>query len=206
MRYIITQHYTLEHTELFDLTSPINSKYAEKIGFEYVTSNIRRCPDRKVWWEKIAWLIELLKTLNEGDLIVYEDCDSINLSGDLKSALHDGCEYGMVQLRGGLGNKQLLGWYNAGVIMMINTPDVRAYFQRVWDRNDDTDETSMNKDLKSLNNTIGNSKNICSLGIEWNCLYNNQNFFNDINIKSWHGMKYEDKLIAIKGYLKLISI
>ena len=202
MRYILTQHYTKEHTTLFNLTSPINKAFAEKNGFEYISDNTKRCSDRKVWWEKIAWLKELLSTLQEGDLVIYEDCDSINLNGDLKSALHEGYEYGMVQLRGGLGNNQLLNWYNAGVIIMLNTQNVRNFLQKVWDRADNTDEDSINKELKSLNGNIGNSKPICSLGVEWNCWSNNQQHTNNINIKSWHGVDYNTKVKLIKDFVK----
>lgn len=202
MRYILTQHYTLEHTELYNLTSTINQAYAQKIGFEYISNNQRRCSNRAVWWEKIAWLMELTSTVEDNTLIAYEDCDSINLGGDLKTALHDNKEYGMIQLRGGLGNSQLLGWYNAGVIILLNTPDVRSFLQRVWNRNDDTDETSINKELKSLNGRIGNSKSICSLEPSWNCWHNNEHLVTDIYIKSWHGIRYQEKLEAIKIYLK----
>ena len=203
MRYIITQHYTKEHTKLYDLTGPINKKYAEKNGFEYIVNNIQRCFNRKVWWEKIAWLITLLPTLEDGTLVIYEDCDSINIGGNLKLALHDELEYGMVQLRGGLENTQLMKWYNAGVIILLNTPDVRAFLNRVWNRNDETDETSINRELQQLNYTIGKSKSICSLDVEWNCWKNNEHLCKDIFIKSWHGMKIEDKLKEIKAYIKL---
>lgn len=204
MKYVITQHYTTEHQTMFDLTSPINKKYASDNGFDYVFSNIKRCPERNVWWEKIAWLIEFLSTLEDGTYVVYQDCDAITIGGDLKSALHSGFEYGMVQLRGGLGGETLQNWFNAGVIMLLNTSDVRAFLKRVWDRNDDTDETSINKELKSLNNTIGNSKSICSLNVEWNKWNNNKHLTNDIGIRSWHGMPYSDKLKEIEQYIKTI--
>ena len=203
MRNIITQHYTPEHTDLFNLTSPLNKAYAEKVGFEYISNNEKRCPERQVWWEKISWIKYLLSTLSDGDLVIYEDCDSINIGGDISTALHTGTEYGMVQLRGGLGNNQLLNWYNAGVIIMINTPNVRNFLNNVWNRNDDTDETSINKELKSLNMTIGNSKPICSLDTRWNNWHNNEQHTTDFYIKSWHGMKYEDKLSSIKSFLKI---
>ncbi len=152
--------------------------------------------ERKVWWEKIAWLLELTNKVENFDAyIVYEDCDSINLGGDLKAALN-GSEYGMVQLRGGLGNNQLLGWYNAGVIMLQNTLSIRNFLQKVYDRNDDTDETSINKELK-----LGYNK-IFSLDPKWNCWHNNSQHCSDICIKSWHGMTYDDKLIAIKKFLE----
>ena len=200
MRHIITQHYTIEHQEMFNLTSPINKAFAEKNGFEYISNNVKRCSDRKIWWEKIAWIIELLDSLEDGSLVVYEDCDSINLSGDLKSALNNG-EFGMVQLRGGLNNIELKPWFNAGVIFMLNTSDVRDFLKRIWLRNDETDETSINNELKALNKIIGN-KQITSLGVEWNCWDNNKHLPDSVYIKSWHGMRYHEKLIAIQNYIK----
>jgi hypothetical protein len=201
MRYIITQHYTTEHQALFNLISPVNKAFALKNGFEYITDNTKRCPERQVWWEKIAWLQTLLSTLEDGTLVVWEDCDAINIGGDLKTALHPGYEYGSVHLRGGLNSSEIRDWYNSGVIFMLNTPDVRAFLKRVWDRNDPTDETSINKELASLKNTIGNSKSVCSLSVEWNSWRNNEHLTSTPFIKSWHGMKYEEKLIVIKAYI-----
>ncbi len=201
MKYYLTQHYTIEHTELYDLTSPINREYAYLNGLEYVSSNIKRCPERKVWWEKIAWLMEFLSTIEDGSLVVYEDCDSLNVGGDIKDILHDGFEYGMIELRGGLGGNTLTGWFNAGVIVMINTKDVRAFLKRVWDRNDETDELSINKELKSRRWTIGNGKGIASLDVECNCWQNNSHIAGDVIIKSWHGMEYKTKLKSIKEYI-----
>lgn len=201
MRYVITQKYTQEHKDLFDLTNQINKSFAEKNGFEYIENGESLCPDRKIWWEKIAWLNKLLPTLPDDTLVVYEDCDSINIGGDLTKALHDSFEYGMVQLRGGMGGSEIVKWFNCGVIIMKNTPDVRAFLERVWNRNDDTDETSINKELQSLGNTIGKSKSICSLDVEWNTWRNNEHLTTNINIKSWHGMSYSDKITAIKLYI-----
>jgi hypothetical protein len=206
VRYILTQHYTIEHKELYDITSPINKSFAEKNGFEYISDSIKRCADRNHWWEKIAWLTKLLSETQDGDMIIYEDCDAINLSGDLKTALHDGMEYGMVQMRHGFDGSEIAPWYNAGVIMMINSPTVRGFFNRVWDRNDDNDERSINKELKYLNYKIGDSKSICSLGTEWNCWENNINLTKNICIKSWHGIAYANKLQSIKDFLKINNI
>jgi len=205
MKYYLTQNYTIEHKDLFDLTSPINKSYAESNGFIYITDNTRRCPTRQMWWEKISWLIQLLSTIDEGDMVVYQDCDSLNVGGDLKTALHQGKEFGMVQLRTGHGRSTLHNWYNAGVIIMLNTSDVRSFLQRVYDRNDPTDEDSLNKELASNNYTIGNSKQICSLGIEWNCWNNNNHLTTTPFIKSWHGMQYSDKITQIVNYINSIK-
>ena len=206
MRYYITQHYTIEHKDLYDLTGPINKKYAEDNGFNYVVNSDRRCQNRSAWWEKIAWLKEFLSSIEEGSFVLYEDCDSINMNGDLKSILHEGSEWGQVEIRTGFNTETPSGWFNAGVIAMINTPDVRDFLQRVWDRNDETDETSINKEIKSQGGTIGRGKKISSLDVKYNCWRNNEHLLADPLIKSWHGMLYSDKIKAIKDYITLKSI
>ena len=108
----------------------------------------------------------------------------------------------MVQLRGGMNNSQLLNWYNAGVIAMRNTQSVRDFLKRVWDRNDDTDETSINKELQSAGGSIGKSKKICSLEVSWNSWGNNEEHSKEIWIKSWHGIQYAEKISAIKSFLQ----
>lgn len=144
--------------------------------------------------------MEFLPTIEDGSLVCYQDCDSINLGGDLQTALQ-GKEYGMVQLRQGPGGMKLMDWFNAGVIIMMNTPDVRDYFNRVWNRNDDTDETSMNKELKSNNWGITSTKPICSLDINWNFWRNNEHLNEKIHIRSWHGLTYAVKLAQIKTFI-----
>jgi hypothetical protein len=201
MKFVLTQNYTIEHKAMYDLTSVVNKEYAKNNGFEYISSDTRRCTDRNMWWEKIAWLIELLPTLEEGTMVVYQDCDSIGIGGDLKTALHDGCEYGMVQMRHGFGCTEAANWYNAGVIIMLNTSTVRDFLKRVWDRNDENDERSINKELKYTNYKIGNNKPICSLGTEWNCWDNNTHLTTEICIKSWHGITYDKKLKLVKEFI-----
>ena len=66
MKYYTTQHYTLDHKELYNITGPLNKAYAESIGFEYVSNNMTRCKERNAWWEKIAWLMEFLPTIEDG--------------------------------------------------------------------------------------------------------------------------------------------
>jgi len=41
----------------------------------------------------------------------------ISISGDITTALN-GKDWGMVQMRGGLGGKQLVNWFNAGVLFI----------------------------------------------------------------------------------------
>lgn len=203
MKIIITQYYTPELKELFDLTSPINIGYAEKNGYEYISDTKRRCPDRMSWWEKISWLQELSSSVEENSLIVYEDCDSVNMGGDITSALTNNTEFGMVQMRGGLGGKQLINWYNSGVIIMKNTKAVKSFLERVWKRNDKSEETSLLHELKYNNYTIGPNNPICNLDVEWNAWRNNLSLGSgDIKIRSWHGLKPENKITQIRDFIK----
>lgn len=201
MRYVITQNYTAQQQELFNLTAPVNQAYAAANGYEFITSDVSRCPDRAPYWEKIAWLNELLPTLPDGTFVMFQDCDSIDVTGDPKTALPAGYELGMVHLLGGLSGTQLRGWYNSGVIMMINSIDVRNFFTNTWNRNGSNDEKAMNAEFKSLNGNMGNGKPIYDLPNEWNVWHNNINVAKTINIRTFHGMKYADKLVAIKNYL-----
>ena len=203
MQYVITQNYTPAHTELFNLVSPINSAYATANQFEYLTSNVQTST-RAGLWEKIAWLNTLLPTLQDNSYVMYMDCDSLCLGGDPKTALPAGFEYGMVHLRGKHGKNSIINWYNSGVMVMINTPLVRTFLQDVWNRNSVTDETALNKEIAHLNNSIGNGQPIYSLPVEWNCWNNNKRIPKHINIKSWHGVKYTDKLTEIKAFLSTL--
>lgn len=204
MRKIITQYYTQEIVDLFNLTSPINKAYADKNGYEYITDNTIRCSTRNKQWEKIAWIMQLLTTVEDGSLIVFEDCDSVNLNGDITNMLPSGFQFGMVQLRGGLGGNKLLSWYNSGVIAMINSQVLRDYFTRVWNRNDKLDETSIVNELQHNSWGIDGSSPVYSLDPSWNCWNNNLSIVGSgiVNIKSWHGMSYDKKLSSIKDYLK----
>lgn len=201
MSSIITQYYTPEIAELFAITSPINHAYATANNYEYVTDNTSRCPTRAKQWEKIAWIMQLLSTTTDGTLVVFEDCDSLNLAGDITTILPSGYQIGMVQLRGGVGNSQPMAWYNSGVIAMINSQTLRDFWTRVWDRNDPVDEDSIVRELKANAWTIGNGYQIYGLDPKWNCWSNNAALVGTPNIKSWHGMSYTDKLAKIKTYL-----
>jgi hypothetical protein len=203
MRKIIIQNYTSAHKELFDLTTNSTKKYATNNGFEYIVSDKVRCTGEKatqhLGWEKIAWLNEFLPTIEDGSLVVYADCDSIFLSGDLTKALDASYEMGMVKLRGGLGGKEIVSWFNTGVIVLINTSNVRDYLLKIWNMNEVNEEIAIKKESSS--NSL-----IYSLNPEWNCWNNNQHLVSSPFIKTFHGMKYEDKLTAIKDFLKTVTV
>ena len=206
MRNIITQNYTGTHSKLFELTTKSTQSFATKNGFEYITSNISRCTGEKATqhagWEKIAWLNEFLPTIENGSLVIYADCDSIFLNGNFGKALDIDYELGMVKLRGGLGGAEVLNWFNTGVMVMYNTPNVRKFFLKIWSMNEMNEEIALKKELKASGNIIGNSTGICSLDPAWNCWSNNEKFVSTPYIKTFHGMNLETKLSAIATYLK----
>ena len=204
MRKIITQNYTGTHDQIFDLTNNSNRNFASKNGFEYISDNKTRCIGIKSTqhpgWEKIAWLNEFLPTIEDGSLVVYADCDSIFLNGDLTTALDSNYEIGMVKLRGGLGGKEILNWFNSGVIILKNTPDVRTFLLNIWNMNEMNEEIAIKKDLKV------SKFNIFSLDPKWNSWSNNEKLVSSPSIKTFHGMKYDDKIKAIKDFLNTVAV
>ena len=212
MRKIIVQHCTKEQQSLFDITKPINQAWAARMGFEYVSDDTRRCPNRTIWWEKIAFLRAFLPTIEDGCLVVWEDADSVNIKDEsFANALPPTGIFGMVQNRGGLDFQELINWYNAGVIVMINCPDVRDFLDRVWVRPDDTDEAAIVAELKQHGWEIGNGIRVSSLRPKWNCWKNNEHIHKDkatncgicedTVVKSWHGIQLEKKFPEIKKFV-----
>lgn len=201
MRSIILQHGTSEYQQLLDLSIPINKAYADKFGFEHLVNNTKRCTDRCVFWEKIAYINEILPTIEDGSLVVWIDGDSLAIGEeDLHNAMPSNSNFGMVQLRGGLGGRQLLTWYNAGFFTMINSPEIRQFFTNVWNRNTPTDEDAINAELKHIDLTI-NGQYISSLDPKWNCWRNNTVFCSSPVIKSFHGMSLSDKLTQMTDFI-----
>ncbi len=203
MKKIILQHCTKEQKDLMGLSGPINMAYAKKLGFEFIGNDVRRCPERSIYWEKIAYLKFMLPKFEDGSLVVWEDADSINLKREsFELALPEGGVLGMVQNRGGLNHKQLISWYNAGIIVMINSPLIRNFFDRVWVRPDDTDEAAIVAELREHGWEVGDGNYVTSLNCKWNCWPNNDNMCSDPVVKSWHGIKLPDKLTAMQDFLK----
>ncbi len=202
MKKIILQHCTVEQKALADLSAPMNKAYAEKNGFEHMTDDVRRCPERSIYWEKIAYLRVTLPTFDDGSLVVWEDADSLNLKEEsFENALPTGGVLGMVQNRAGLNGKQLIPWYNAGVIVMINSKMIRDFFDRVWERPDDTDEAAIVAELKENGWVVGDGVKVSSLNPKWNCWKNNSHICPDVNVQSWHGIPLAEKLPAMQKFL-----
>lgn len=205
MRSIILQHGNEDYQQLLDLSVPINKAYADKFGFEHIVNKTKRCTDRCVFWEKIAYLNEVLPTIEDGSLVAWIDGDSLAVGDeDLHNAMPSNCTFGMVQLRGGLGGRQLRPWYNAGFMLMVNSPQIRTFFTNVWNRNTPTDEDGINQELKHIDLTI-DGQYICSLDPKWNCWLNNSSMCEKPVIKSFHGMTFETKLTQMKDFVKEIK-
>lgn len=201
MRTIILQYSTPEQQAMLDTVMKINKPYANKFGIEYYVDGKRRCKERSIYWEKIAYLKEFLPTVEDGSLIIWVDADSLIVGDeDIRAILPPNTNFGMVQMRGGLGGKQLFNWYNAGLLAMRNTKDVRDFLDRVWDRADENDEASINAELKHTGGFIG-SLPLAKVDIKWNCWSNNIEFCKNPMIRSFHGILSKEKLPAIKKFM-----
>ncbi len=202
MKKTILQHCTIEQEPLFELSKPYNQSYAQRLGFDYLTNSVRRCPERTIWWEKIAYLREMLPTLEENSLVVWEDADSINLRDEsFENALPLNGIFGMVQNRAGINGSELISWYNAGVIVMKNIPIVRDFLERVWIRPDETDEAAIVAELAHNGWEVGDGIYVSSINYKWNRWPNNEHLFKNPVVQSWHGMPISEKIPSMKRFI-----
>jgi hypothetical protein len=198
---IIIQHSTEEQKPILDLVKDTNQTYAKKFGFEYVTDMTSRVKNRKFYWEKIAYLNELLPTLPNEALVVWEDVDSLNVGDEsFKTALPPNGVFGMVQNRYGLNRMQLQDWFNSGVIVFINSHETQTFFKNAWNWGGDGDEDGLMKELKVNNYKIGHNP-ITSLHPKWNCWKNNVHLCQNPVVRTFHGMSLDKKIDAIKETL-----
>ncbi len=199
MRSIILQYSTIEQINILDLSAPINKKYADRYGFEQIVDYKKRCFDRFVSWEKIAYLNEVLSSVEDDSLVVWVDSDCLLIGNeDLHTILPQDKLIGMVQLRGGIGSQRITTWCNAGVIAMKNTKIIREFFANVWNRNTRTDEAAINAELEHLGKTIP----FISLNAKWNCFKNNAQFCQQPIIQSFHGMPFDKKLLEMHNLIE----
>lgn len=203
MRKIITQHSLPDQKPIFDLTQPTNAVYATKFGFEYTVDSTIRITDnsRTAYWEKIAWLLAFLPTVDDGSLVVWEDVDSLNVGNeDFSTALPPNGVLGMVQYRHGLNRMELKDFLNSGVIVMINSPVIRTFWQNVWNHGGKDDECGIMQELNS-NNWCINGTPLSTIDPKWNCWKNNMHLCSTPVVKTFHGMTYDAKVAAIKATL-----
>lgn len=198
MKKYLIQHGTAAQQEIIDLVKPFNQKYADALGYEYHTDSTMRCPERPYYWEKMAYIKEFLSTVEDGSLVVWEDADSLNVRNiSFEEALPTGAVLGMTQNRGGLNLNKLINWYNSGVIVMINLPSVREFFNQVWNTNVGFDEDSIMEVLKANDMKIGDVP-VASIHPKWNCWKNNAKFAPEPVVQTFHGIKLEEKLAEMR--------
>jgi hypothetical protein len=180
-----------------------NRPYAERHGFEYHTDSSSRCGTRHAYWEKLAFFLEYLPTIEDGSLVVWEDTDSLNVgSDDLRAALPAGEIMGMVPMIFDSTGK-VRNYYNAGVIFMINCPEVRSFWQRVYDRfnRHRMTELLIVEELRSKRWELCPGKRVHHLEFKWNVWKNNQERCSTPEILSWHSIPFERKLREMREYI-----
>jgi hypothetical protein len=203
MRSIIVQHTTSAQCELLELCVGFNKPYAERHGFEYHTDSSSRCGTRHAYWEKLAFFLEYLPTIEDGSLVVWEDTDSLNVgSEDLRTALPVGEIMGMVPMYYGMSGK-VRRYYNAGVIFMINCVELRSFWERVYARFKRHRQTEpvIVEELQSKRWEICSGKSVYHLDVKWNVWNNNRSRCSTPEILSWHSVPYERKLTEMREYV-----
>lgn len=182
------------------LSQPVNSAYATAHDCDYVLDTQTRASDGKsCWWEKIAFLRETLPTRDEGALVVWVDVDSLLQGGaDIAQILRAGKNFGMARVYGGINGLEKLPWFNAGVIAMLNTADVRALLDEVWARRniDQDDEQALCAALPA------SGVNFQELDPKWNCWSNNRALVPTPAIVTFHGIyPATAKVAAMQAFL-----
>ena len=186
---------------ILDIASPINSAYASKFGFQYQTDNTVRCADRPACWEKIAYINYFLPTVDDGSLVVWLDCDSLCIGNeDLHTALPSGGTLGMVQMLGGVGGRNLVNWYNSGTIVMINSAELREFWNNVFLLNKSNDEEAIMIALKNNMLNVSGAR-ISSIDNKWNCWMNNIAFCSNPVIRTFHGIASANKVAEINAFI-----
>lgn len=179
----------------------VNGAYAARHGFEYHTDLSTRT-DRPPYWEKPAFFLEFLPSVEDGSLVIWEDVDSLNVgTADLREALPDGELMGMVPVR--FSSNKIRNYFNAGVIMMINCAEVRAFWERVvarFDRHRQTEPVIV-EELRSRKWEFCKGKKVFQLDVKWNVWKNNAHLCDAPEILSWHSIKDAVKIVEMREYL-----
>ncbi len=115
-----------EHVGLLELTRPIPSAYAAAHSMDYVCRFDYQPSDRHAGWNKIALILELLRT-RPHRFLCWLDADTqiVDPERDLRDALPRGCWLGMVQH----GDPP---YFNDGAMYVRRCERALAFFEEVW--------------------------------------------------------------------------
>lgn len=125
--------YLVQHTSgpckiLLELAKPWHAAYAKKHGMQYVDHTEKVDTGRfSANSEGMVWLASCLNIFPEGSFIAVLDPDALIVKPEvsLRSGLLKGYELSA------LGGIQ---WVNLGVVLLMNTPQVKDFFRRVIEK------------------------------------------------------------------------
>lgn len=113
------------HAELLALSRPTFAAYAERHGYELITTDVAPA-DRPPAWAKVPLVRELLGSF---DVVVWLDADAlvVDPDADIAAELQPGNHFGLVQhrLNGALRP-------NTGVMVLRAGPRASALLEHVW--------------------------------------------------------------------------
>lgn len=198
MIYIIT-HYVPNNVlleEMFKLSSSHNKVRAEKLGWNFIADSKRRIPDRPIFREKAAIILETMEKTQESDKILWLDGDVLIIGNRTESIFDDlgNADIGMVKVR---------PFWNSGVVAMKVNKKIQDLWISIRDLNS---KDWVDAQLESRIPTWVNESDpkVVELDVKWNSP--KVPILNDgVEIVGFHISDQHRKLMNIKKTLKLIN-
>lgn len=186
--------------ELLRLGYPIHADYCARHSLQYFAS-FERNESRNPVWNFIPILRDLLTRLEEGALVVKLDADALIVGDeDIRSALPDGYDFGMVER-----SYQSGSILNAGVFFVRNSEAMRKFWSDVWSYDGEENE---NLRMVELLQDGRSGLKVARLDGRWNFCGAASPPTYPVQIRAWHGESREAKLSGMKaasaalGYLE----
>lgn len=190
---LVLQHGVGWSAELLRVSAPTFDAVATRYGLDRVSSFQRCAPDRKAHWEKVVLLRHYLAWMNEGDVILWADADTLYLRPDVdpRTALPDGYDLAC--------NGVKWGWLNMGLVFIRVSQRMRDFFERVWElgpvpgaHEGLQDEARINAELPA------SGLKVFTLPPEWHSFERGLGVAENPIIQAWHGTPKQTTLKRMK--------
>ncbi len=126
MTKMLLQHGAGRPGELLDIVGTHHARVCQRLGYRYVCTKTERPLTENPYYEKIDAIIAALKVADDGDLIVWMDCDCVIMRvEDFNWAMSSGHALGLVEECRSTDRRR--SW-NGGVQIMRACDALREYF------------------------------------------------------------------------------
>ncbi len=160
---ILLQHGAEGQEKLLETVRPWHQAYCDRHGIEYRTSTERIVPKRAAAWDKVTLIATALQENYEFVFWLDGDAVVVEPEVDLRDALENGAELGMVDYdRGGTYRR-----WNSGAMYIRHTGGCQVFFQLLeqsWPGPGHHEELEVNRLLEHM----GEYMNFAALSDKWN--------------------------------------